>query len=355
MPDGCHGPARALAAFEVGCLACNALSSGLHGPGLHGPGLHGPGLHGPGLHGPGLRGTVSAVFERSFYIHLAGQEVCLGPPGLGAGPLNLRCHVARPDWRAWGLRQGAAAFLAPRAIRVPPNLTISFTEAAVWRPKAPGHWSGASLAAGLHALDALLPGRVPAEGLGVLALRCDPGTRRPAVAAAARPPAAALARYLRCALARPLGARSLGATAPAPTPTAPDLRALIGLGPGLTPSGDDLLGGALVALHLLGRIDLRDALWCGIRGHAVREWARADANAISRAHLTAAAQGLGGAALHAVLNDILTGTTAALPRRLAAVEAIGHTSGWDALAGAVLVLRAVALAAAPPSATNWRT
>ena len=110
---------------------------------------------------------------------------------------------------------------------------------------------------------------------------------------------------------------------------------LIGLGPGLTPSGDDLLGGALVALHLLGRIDLRDALW-----QKVREPALADANAISRAHLTAAAQGLGGAALHAVLNDVLTGTTAALPRRLAAVEAIGHTSGWDALAGAVLVLRA---------------
>ncbi len=99
------------------------------------------------------------------------------------------------------------------------------------------------------------------------------------------------------------------------------------------------LGGALVALNLLGRIDLRDALWHGMPGHGMREPALADANAISRAHLTAAAQGLGSAALHAVLNDILTGTTAALPRRLAAVEAIGHTSGWDALAGAVLVLR----------------
>ncbi len=306
MPDACHSPVRALAAFEIGCLARNALR-------------------------PGLRGTVSAVFERSFYIHVAGQEVCLGPPGLGAGPLNLRCHVERPDWRAWGLREGAAVLPAPRAIRVPPHLSVSLSEATVWRPKAPGPWSAASLAAGLRALDALLPGRVPAEGLGVLALPRDPGARRPAVAAAAHGPAAALTRYLRRALARPLGA---------PTPTVPDLRALIGLGPGLTPSGDDLLGGALVALGLLGRIDLRDALWFGIRGHGIREPAFVDANAISRAHLTAAAQGLGGAALHAVLNDILTGTTAALPRRLAAVEAIGHTSGWDALAGAVLVLRA---------------
>ncbi len=316
MPDGCHSPLRALAAFEIGCLARRALR-------------------------PGLRGTVSAVFERSFYIRVAGQEICLGPPALGAGSLNLRCHVERTDWRAWGLREGAAVLPAPRAVRVPPNLSVSLCEATVWRPKAPGSWSGASLAAGLHALDALLPGRVPAEGLGVLALPRDPGARRPAVAAAARGPAAALARYLRRALARPLGA---------PTPTAPDLRALIGLGPGLTPSGDDLLGGALVALDLLGRIDLRDALW-----HAMQEPARADANAISLAHLTAAAQGLGGAALHAVLNDIMTGTTAALPRRLAAVEAIGHTSGWDALAGAVIALRARALreGGSNPQRPNW--
>ncbi len=322
MPDGCHSPLRALAAFEIGCLARNALR-----PGLREPSLREPSLRGPSLRGPSLRGTVSAVFERSFYIHVAGQEVCLGPPGLGAGPLNLRCQVERPDWRAWGLREGAAVLLAPRALRFPPTLSVSLREATVWQPKAPGPWSAASLTAGLHALEALLPGRVPADGLGNLALPRDPGARRPAVAAAASGPVAALARYLRHALARPLGA---------PTPTVPDLHALIGLGPGLTPSGDDLLGGALVALHLLGRIDLRDALWQGMR-----EPALADANAISRAHLTAAAQGLGGAALHAVLNDILTGTTEALHRRLAAVEAIGHTSGWDALAGAVLVLREV--------------
>ncbi len=330
MPDGCHSPLRALAAFEVGCLARDALR-------------------------PGLRGTVSAVFERSFYVSLADREICLGPPGLGAGPLNLRCHVERPDWRAWGLREGAAVVAAPRAVRVPPNLSVSLCEATVWQPPAPGPWSAGSLRAGLRALDALLPDRVPADGLGVLALGAAGGPRRPPVAAAARGPIAALARFLRRGLARPSGA---------PTPTVPDLHALIGLGPGLTPSGDDLLGGALVALNLLGRIDLRDALWHGIRGHGMgghgmREPALADANAISRAHLTAAAQGLGGAALHAVLNDILTGTTAALPRRLAAVEAIGHTSGWDALAGAVIVLRAGALRApheaALPSATNCRT
>ena len=300
MPDACHGPLRALAAFEIGCLARRALS-------------------------PGLRGTVSAVFERSFYVRLAGQEICLGPVGLGAGPLNLRCHVERPDWRAWGLREGAAVLPAPRAIRVPPNLSVSLSEATVWRPKAPGPWSTASLGAGLRALDALLPGRVPAEGLGVLALPGDPGARRSAVVAAARGPAAALARYL---------CRAFMADRDAPLAGAPDLRALIGLGPGLTPSGDDLLGGALIALHLLGRGDLAGTLWNRLRGDLER-----GTNPISRAHLGAAARGFGGAALHAVLNDLLTGERGALGRRLAAIDAIGHGSGWDALGGAVAALR----------------
>ncbi|MEE9209464.1 MAG: DUF2877 domain-containing protein [Kiloniellales bacterium] len=305
---------RVIAAFEIGCLAARALR-------------------------PGLRGRLRAVFERSFYIHLAGQEICLGPPGLGAGPLNLRCRVARPDWPAWGLREGAAVLLGAREICIPPHLRFALAGAAVWRPPAPGAWSLSSLGAGLRALDARLPERVPAQGLGVLALAPARDAPVDAVAAAARGPVAALTRFLRRALARDPGLS---------TPIVPDLQALIGLGPGLTPSGDDLLGGALVAFHLLGRTDLRDALWKSLSAYA-----DAECNAITRAHLGAAAQGLGGAGLHAVLNDLLTGTTEALPRRLAAIEAIGHTSGWDALAGAVLVLRA-RLGAAQPSATDGR-
>ena len=68
MADGRHSPLRALAAFEIGCLARQAPK-------------------------PGHRGRVGAVYERSFYLSLAETEVRVGPPGLGAGPLNLRCHA----------------------------------------------------------------------------------------------------------------------------------------------------------------------------------------------------------------------------------------------------------------------
>ncbi len=293
---------RLLAAFEIGCLARQALQ-------------------------PGQRGRVSAVFERSFYVSLAGTEVCVGPPSLGAGPLNLRCRSSPRDLRAAGLREGMAALVGPGYLRLPPHLAISFAGAEVWTPTSPGPWSPASLGVGLALLDALLPERVPKQGLGFLALpwRAD-GAARSAVAAAACGPAEALSAFLHRAMAR---------NGDQTSPPGHELHALIGLGPGLTPSGDDLLGGALVALHLLDRPDLAETLWNGISGMI-----ETGTNAISRAHLAAAERGFAAAALHAILNDLLTGTGVVLAERLAATDRIGHSSGWDALAGAIIALRA---------------
>jgi hypothetical protein len=61
---------------------------------------------------------------------------------------------------------------------------------------------------------------------------------------------------------------------------------------------------------------------------------------ISAAFLRAAAEGLGCEALHEAISAILEGRTEALARHIEALGRIGHTSGWDALAGAVLVLQA---------------
>ena len=68
-----------------------------------------------------------------------------------------------------------------------------------------------------------------------------------------------------------------------------ELRNLIGLGPGLTPSGDDFIGGAMIALHTLGHGELAAAL---------AEWvlpiSRERTGKISFAHLSCAADGEGG-------------------------------------------------------------
>jgi hypothetical protein len=112
---------------------------------------------------------------------------------------------------------------------------------------------------------------------------------------------------------------------------------LIGLGPGLTPSGDDYLGGLLIALSLIGRTRLRDRLWQALEPLLVRR-----TGDISRAHLAAAAGGLGNSALHAVLCAILAGRTDVISVAVASIAGVGHTSGWDALAGSIAGLRAAA-------------
>jgi hypothetical protein len=118
-------------------------------------------------------------------------------------------------------------------------------------------------------------------------------------------------------------------------PPPPRLWDLIGLGPGLTPSGDDLLCGALIALHGLGRRGEGVLLYGALEGTL-----NTATHAISRAHVRAAGEGAGSAALHDLLGDLLAGRQERLAERLRAIDGIGHSSGWDGLAGAVMVLLA---------------
>lgn len=110
---------------------------------------------------------------------------------------------------------------------------------------------------------------------------------------------------------------------------------LIGMGNGLTPAGDDLIGGALIALRALGKEKIADriAKW------ALR-LARSRTNRISLAHLACAASGEGHEALHDALRAILAGRKN-LAEELSALKRIGHTSGMDALNGALLALNVI--------------
>jgi hypothetical protein len=115
--------------------------------------------------------------------------------------------------------------------------------------------------------------------------------------------------------------------------TSPD--ELIGLGPGLTPSGDDFVGGALIALRAAGRVELAERVAAWALRLAERRTSR-----ISRAHLACAAAGEGHEALHQLLAALEKGE-AAIARALDALDRVGHSSGRDAAAGALLSLDAV--------------
>ena len=172
----------------------------------------------------------------------------------------------------------------------------------------------------LQRLQCLAGEQAPVDGLARTVLGLA-GDQRSALERVARPRVERLRAWV---TARP------SASAGAPPPVD-----LLGLGPGLTPSGDDLLCGVLVALHAVGETDMARALYAEIA-----KAAPSATSPISGAFLRAAAEGLGCEALHAAIAAILEGQIEALAGRVEALGRIGHTSGWDALAGALLVLQA---------------
>ncbi len=258
-------------------------------------------------------GTVFAVFERSFYLcdEATGALACVGPTPIGAGPLNALAD----DWPAPRLRAGDRVTPTATGCRPAGGPVIEAGMAEIYAPPA------APILVRSHALDRLADKAARfarADGFAPLVARI--ADRSSPLLARAAPGIDALVAWLD------------GAAHGAPPESAID--GLLGLGPGLTPSGDDFLGGMMIALRATGRRAAADRLAEAAMARADRATGR-----ISRAHLAAAAEGEGAAALHEALAALGRADEATLDTALAALDRIGHISGWDALAGAVAALR----------------
>ena len=111
---------------------------------------------------------------------------------------------------------------------------------------------------------------------------------------------------------------------------------VLGLGPGLTPSGDDFVGGILFALAHAPR-----AGWAGampaLRAH-LRQAARRSTNVISAALLDDLIDGASYAPLHALLAALQEDAPAPIERACRSLLSVGATSGADMLAGLLLAL-----------------
>lgn len=237
---------------------------------------------------PEGEGEVRVAFRRSVYVQFAdGRYACLGDPSLGRGPINALVDGFTPP--AIGAR-----------------VLVSLQGAAQWKPEP----LPPNPVIDIGALEYAARGRVPAEGLGGLIVGAHNS-----LSGHAQPGLDAIERWL------------IG------NALEEEAQMLIGLGPGLTPSGDDYLGGVLIALQALERRPQAHALWRWLETRLART------SAISAAHLTAAAAGEGHEALHACL-QALCNRNADWPGTLDQVAKVGHVSGWDALAGIATVAKA---------------
>ena len=270
-------------------------------------------------------GRVAEIFERSLYLDVNGDWICLADMALGSGPLIV--SVEGKYGRGWMHRfsVGRLVELTPASITIDDCPIISTQGVSSWLPPPPPIWSKTSLERGLDALANLTEARLPTEGLGRFLLACHNTFPATAESRAAVPSIEVLENWLH---------ESFAALIPR-SPDNESVAALLGLGPGLTPSGDDFLGGMLIALHVCGEIIVQKQLYIPIA--ALLE----TTGPVSRAHLQAAAIGEGSEALHRVFYALLKADVVKLASEVDAIDRIGHTSGWDALAGIATVLRAI--------------
>lgn len=265
-------------------------------------------------------GSVVAVFDRSFYAVLRHRWICVGTQDLGSGPLHVLCERRPLCWP----KVGDAVAVTGAFLHIADRPFAKFDDAEIWLPKTVQPWTLQSLGAGLDEVDRVW--RVDAQDQSLAAAGLSEAAQPPSlIMRAATPGLDALNRVVGDLLAE---------RAPSATDAA-TIGELVGLGPGLTPSGDDLLSGALIALASLDLLEVRDVLWRVCADHLART------NDISRAHLRSAAQGYGAAALHVAIGAVMIGAGDRIETAIGAVSSIGHSSGRDAFAGALMVLRAV--------------
>jgi hypothetical protein len=250
------------------------------------------------LHGASGRVQVLAVLSESHYVTAGADIVWLGRPG---SMLHGRAMIAA----------GALPQVQPGE-----RVTIDAGGARQWHPPEPGPITAAvEIRAAARALAAALSGGEPPPGFGALI----------AGASLAFPlhAAAGVAQTL---------ARACAADDPAGAVAAAD--ALIGLGPGLTPSGDDFVGGAFFARACLRHRDPSPADGWARAGAAVLARARERTHPVSLALLGDLMDGHG----HASLHDLAVALQTACPPAAALAAArqlarLGHSSGWDMLSG----------------------
>jgi hypothetical protein len=107
----------------------------------------------------------------------------------------------------------------------------------------------------------------------------------------------------------------------------------VGLGPGLTPSGDDFLVGALALLDAVGAKTAQAAL-----AQAIIELPRGLTSPLSESLLKTAAAGHFGEHLCCAVSAVVSGKP---DQVVVPVRKIGHSSGWDMMVGILTALRAV--------------
>lgn len=275
-------------------------------------------------------GSVLSVFAGACNLFSdQGEVVALVSQRIGNGPLNI--VLEGDSFLSRGLETGLPVEGDGRGIRVGEALRVSLAGAEVWEPRL--EWDGLNtnrpgLKANLAVLHDHLVAQAPAESLACLGGYGDP-PYLVAGAAGRRSVESTYRKVAQRAIEGLLAALQVGDR----QAIAAGAAALAGLGPGLTPAGDDFLLGLMASLRtwpqfLAGRgLSVEEACQT-IYGAAAER-----TNLLSMALLRNAREGMFGEAWHVLLAALRQGKADEVREAADRVLGFGGTSGADALSG----------------------
>jgi hypothetical protein len=278
----------------------------------------------------------------------AGHVVGIVAADAADGPLTLRVRDLAPILAALPESGETPVWPAAEGLALGSTVWIGWAGARRWAPALPqATGTPAARQAATNALIGILTAQAEHEGGGRIAAHL------PDLLAGIDPPAVIMADAVRRGIAAGLHALHAALQAGDPAAASAALVGLLGLGPGLTPSGDDVVCGVLAGLgwakntptineygainraatsHRARESALTKPTVAGL-AQMVNEAAPTRTNRISAALLRHAATGL----LYAPALDLgaalLAGDPAAVSDPARRLLAIGHTSGGDLAVG----------------------
>ncbi len=280
----------------------------------------------------GGEGIIDGVFDDAINILLAGGLISLVPEAVERGPLNimLRLPVGLRKMSSLGVRTGEKVGVRGLTLELSNRHRILFGSAGIYSPKRRFTLpvlKRSEITTNLEVVrkTALLFGKM--AGLGdLLALARQ--------RAAGVTPAnlnifasAALPRIVR--LEQAFHSQEKNALTDA-------VRELIGLGPGLTPSSDDMLAGLVLLSVLYAKNSGRAQRASRLIAQVIAGEACGRTTILSEEYLREAVSGSGNEPVMRLCAALLTGGRESVARETRRVLAIGETSGTDTVLGIVL-------------------
>jgi hypothetical protein len=281
---------------------------------------------------PGEEGVVHGVFDSAINILFAKGLVSLVPETAQRGPLNitLRLPVGSPKMSSLGIQTGDKVTVQGSVLKLSDRYLVLFGSAMKYSPKHKltlPMLTDIEIEANLEVITktALLFGNLAGLGelLALLPLDVDEATTRKLNIFASF----ALNRIVR--LEQAFSSEEREALKDA-------VRELVGLGPGLTPSSDDMLAGLILLCVLYAKNCECPQHASQLLAQVITEETRGRTTIISEEYLRQAASGRGNEPVVRLCNALLTGERESVELETKRVLATGETSGTDTVLGIVL-------------------